>query len=119
MSVDDRGGGGCGDRTELGGAVVVATGSAEGGPVALSLRKATFALSSPSVVAPRSKAEIGGGGATGEGVAGAEGSVSGPKGAWSERDATGSAADCGTREGFTVLSRTGIGKVGGVSGMTE
>src|SRR6266702_4709816 len=118
MSVDDRGGGGCGDRTELGGAVVVATGSAEGGPVTLSLRKATFALSSPSVVAaPRSKAEIGGG-ATGEVVTGAEGSVSGPKGAWSERDAAGSAADCGTREGFTVLSRTGIGKAG-MSGMTE
>jgi len=119
MSVDDRGGGGCGDRTESGGAVVVVTGSAEGRPVALSLRKATFALSSPSVVAPRFKAEIGHGGATGEVVTGAEESVSGLKGAWSERDAAGSAADCGTREGFRALSRTGIGKAGGVSGVTE
>ncbi len=45
MSVDDCGGGGCGDRTESGRAVIVVTGSAEGRPIALSLCKATFALS--------------------------------------------------------------------------
>jgi len=90
-------------------------GSAEGGPVALSSRKATLALPSPPV-ASRSKAGVGHRGATGEVD---EETVSGTKGVWTERDAAGSAADCGTREGFGGSSlRTGIGKAG-VSGGTE
>jgi len=104
MSVDDRCGGSGGGRTELCGEVTVA----------LSLRKATLALPSPTV-APRFNTGFGHGGATEEVV---EESVSGTKSAWSGGDAVGYAADCGTREGFTLLSRTGIGKVG-VYGGTE
>ena len=99
MSADNCGCCACGGSTELCGAAIEVTGSAEAGPA---LRKSNPELPPPSVVSP-SKAGIGHGGATREIVTGVRESVSGPTGTWPTRYE----ADCGTREESRELSRTG------------